>query len=213
MFTGLIQTVCPVKSAARSGRTMRLKINLGPLADDVKPGDSIAVNGCCLTVAEMTGLAACFDISTETIEKTSIGKLIPGKNTNIELALKPTDRLGGHFVSGHIDGTAKIAAIEKQDRFANIKFTTSAELLEQMLPKGSVAVDGISLTIAAMDNESFTVALIPETLNKTTLGNAKVGDTVNIETDIIVKTVKKYLQNLLGAKQNLTIEHLKQLGF
>jgi riboflavin synthase len=213
MFTGLIQKLCQVKSIDRTGRTMRLKIDLGQLDDDVKIGDSVAVNGCCLTVTELAGPTAGFDISAETIEKTNLGKLAPGKNVNIEPALKPTDRLGGHFVSGHIDGTAKITAIEKQDRFANIKFKAPPELLEQMIPKGSVAVDGISLTIAAMDNESFTVALIPETLAKTTLGSANLGDSVNIETDIIVKSVRKYLGTILPKSTSLTIDKLMELGF
>jgi len=213
MFTGLIQNVCAVKSTAKIAGSMKLTVDLAPLADQIKTGDSIAVNGCCLTVTELAGSTANFDISAETIEKTSLAKLTPGKNVNIELALKPTDRFGGHFVSGHIDGTATITNIQKQGQFANIKFSAPSELLEQMLPKGSVAVDGISLTIAAMDNESFTVALIPETLAKTTLGSAKTGDTVNIETDIIVKTIKKHLQDLLPTKEKLTVEKLKQSGF
>lgn len=213
MFTGLIKAVCTVKSVVRSGRTMKLTVELGKLADQLNTGNSIAVNGCCLTVAELAGSAANFDISPETIEKTNLGKLTAGKNVNIELALKPTDRLGGHFVSGHIDGTAIIIAIKKQDRFANMKFKAPPQLLDQILPKGSVAVDGISLTIAAMDNESFTVALIPETLAKTTLGSANVGDAVNIETDLIVKVIKKQLENILPKRENMTVEKLQELGF
>jgi len=213
MFTGLIQALATVKSADRLGQAMRLTIELAELPDAVTTGDSIAVNGCCLTVTRLTGQAAAFDISPETIIKTNLGKLTRGKKVNIELALRPADRLGGHFVTGHIDGVAVITEINKQQQFANIKFKAEPELLEQMLLKGSVAVDGISLTVAEITAETFTVALIPETLNKTTLGNVKVGDTVNIETDIIVKTIKKHLKGILPKQENLTIEKLKQSGF
>ncbi len=213
MFTGLIQALATVKSADRLGRAMRLTIELTELPDQVTTGDSIAVNGCCLTVTRLTDRAAAFDISPETIIKTNLGKLTRGKKVNIELALRPTDRLGGHFVTGHIDGVAVITEINKQQQFANIKFKAPPELLEQIIQKGSVAVDGISLTVAEITTETFTVALIPETLVKTTLGNVKAGDTVNIETDIIVKTIKKHLKGILPKQQNLTIEKLKQSGF
>jgi riboflavin synthase len=130
--------------------------------------------------------------------------------------MKPTDRFGGHFVQGHIDGIAKIAAIEKRGDFAEIKFAADPEILSQMVVKGSVAVDGISLTVASTDKTGFTVAIIPQTLKKTTLGSAKIVDLVNIETDIIVKTIKKQLESILSGPPSgrvLTVEKLKQLGF
>lgn len=213
MFTGLIQSLCQVKSINRSADSMRLTVELRSLADNTIIGDSIAVNGVCLTVASINGQAAAFDVSAETLSKTNLGKLTPDSTVNVETALKPTDRLGGHFVLGHIDGVATIAAIEKKGRFANIKVKADPDLLEQMVPKGSVAVDGISLTIADIDTDSFTVALIPETLNKTTLGQVKLSDTVNIETDIIVKAIKKQLENILPKQEKLTVERLKELGF
>jgi len=185
MFTGLIQAICRVESISRSAGSIRLTVELHGLADKTEIGDSVAINGVCLTAASIDGQAAAFDVSSETLSKTNLGKLTSGNAVNVETALKATGRLGGHFVLGHIDGVATIAAIERKGRFANIKFKAPPELLEQMIQKGSVAVDGISLTIASMDADSFTVALIPETLNKTTLGTAKPGDTVNIETDII----------------------------
>jgi riboflavin synthase len=128
--------------------------------------------------------------------------------------MKPADRFGGHFVLGHVDGAARIAAIERTGEFADIEFAADPELLSQMVVKGSVAVDGISLTIAAMDSTGFRIAIIPQTLKKTTLGVAKIGDLVNIETDIIVKTIKKQLESVLGGpKETLTTEKLRQLGF
>ena len=213
MFTGLIQALCRVKAAQKSAASMRLTIDLQKPVEQARIGDSIAVNGACLTISELNGSAATFDISSETLSKTTLGKLTAGKTVNIELSLRPTDRLGGHFVTGHIDGTASITAIERQGNFANITFTAGPELLEQMVQKGSVAVDGISLTIASMDSKTFTVAVIPETLKKTTLGSAKPGDIANIETDMIVKTIRKYLQNILPPQERLTAEHLRQLGF
>ena len=215
MFTGLIETVCTVKSVSRSSGTdqMHLTVDLGKLADETKIGDSIAINGVCLTIAKLRGNLATFDISGETLTKSTLGKLRPASSVNAELAIKATDRFGGHFVSGHIDGLGSIKAIKRQGQFANMKFEAGPELLDQMVVKGSVAVDGISLTIASMDKNSFSAALIPQTLEKTTLGRAKIGDSVNIETDIIIKTVKKQVEKILPQKERLTIEKLKQLGF
>ncbi len=213
MFTGLIEAICRVKSVRRSAGGLLLTIDLSKLANESKIGDSIAINGVCLTVAKLDGGLAAFDISSETLTKSNLGKLKPSSPVNVELALKATGRLGGHIVQGHIDGVATIKAINKQGQFADIKFAASEELLEQMVVKGSVAVDGISLTIASMDENGFSAAIIPETLKKTTLGTAKIGDTVNIETDIIVKTIKKQLEKILPQKQLLTVEKLKQLGF
>ena len=199
---------------------MNLSVDLGPLvvsllnplAAQVKIGDSIAISGVCLTVSKLSGNIASFDVSGESLEKSTLGKLNSGAKVNIELSMGPSDRFGGHFVLGHVDGTATIKSIEKHSQFADITFKASSELLNQMVIKGSVAVDGISLTIAQIDNESFTVAIIPETLKHTTLGDAKLGDIVNIETDIIVKTVKTQLEKILP-KKGLTMEKLRQHGF
>ena len=213
MFTGLIEAVCTVKSVRQSENAMLLSIDLGELADDGKIGDSIAINGVCLTIVRLEGKIATFDLSGETLAKSTLSKLKPSSQVNIERAIKAGDRFGGHFVQGHIDGTAAIKAIEKRGQFAYMKFAAKAELLDQMVVKGSVAVDGISLTIASMDQNSFTVALIPETLNKTTLSRVKIGDEVNIETDIIVKTIKTQLEKILPQKKSLTAEKLRELGF
>jgi riboflavin synthase len=192
---------------------MVLTIDLGILAGDSKTGDSIAVNGACLTVAKLQGPLASFDVSAETLSKSTLGKLKPSSEVNIERSLKASDRFGGHFVLGHVDGTATIDTIDKSGRFENIKFSIKAELLEAIIVKGSVAVDGISLTVATVDSKSFGISIIPETLKRTTLGKAKIGDCVNIETDIIVKTIKRQLNEILPKKQSLTAEKLKQLGY
>jgi riboflavin synthase len=213
MFTGLIEAVCTVKSARRSGNAMLLTIDLAGLADDSRIGDSIAINGVCLTIAKLEGGLATFELSGETLLKSTLGKLKPSSQVNVERAIKAADRFGGHFVQGHIDGTATIKAIDKHGQFADMKFAAGTDLLDAMVVKGSVAVDGISLTIASMDQNSFSVALIPETLKKTTLSKIKIGDEVNIETDIIVKTIKKQLEKILPQNQSLTAEKLKELGF
>ena len=213
MFTGLIEAVCTVASVRQSTGAMQLTVELGELAEDAKIADSIAVNGVCLTVVRLEGSLVSFDVSSETLAKSTLGRLRPSSSVNVERSLKPTDRLGGHFVQGHIDGTARIATIDRHGQFADMRFAADAELLDQMVVKGSVAVDGISLTIAKMNQNGFDVALIPETLEKTTLGMAKISDMVNIETDIIVKTIKKHLDRIWPQKQNLTVEKLRELGF
>jgi riboflavin synthase len=213
MFTGLIEKICVVNGIRRSAESMVLTIDLGILANESKTGDSIAINGACLTIAKLQGGLASFDVSTETLAKSTLGKLKPSSEVNVERSLKANDRFGGHFVLGHVDGTATIDAIDKTGELANIKFAAKAELLDAIVIKGSVAVDGISLTIAAVDLKSFSVSIIPETLKRTTLGKAKIGDCVNIETDIIVKTIKKQLDEILPKKHGLTAEKLRQLGY
>ncbi|HEX42927.1 MAG TPA: riboflavin synthase [Phycisphaerales bacterium] len=214
MFTGLIEATGVVRSPARAaGATAALTVDLGSIAGECRVGDSIAVNGVCLTIAGIEAGNVCFDLSRETLERSSLARLRAGGKVNIERALPATARLGGHIVQGHIDGTARIAAIDRRDHYADIRFSADRRLLSQMVEKGSVAVDGISLTVAALDHESFTVAVIPETLARTTLANTRAGDLVNIETDIVVKAVHKYLDNVLPSETGLTVEKLKQMGF
>jgi riboflavin synthase len=213
MFTGLIEAVCRVTSAREVAGAVQLTVDLGKSGDGTKIGDSVAINGACLTVIKLQAGRATFDLSGETLAKSALGKLKPGSAVNVERALRPSDRMGGHIVQGHLDGTAAIKAIHRHGQFANIRFAVAAELLDQMVSKGSVAVDGISLTIADMDQNGFSVAVIPQTLDGTTLGSAKVGDTVNIEIDVITKIVKKQLEIILPQPEKLTVERLRQLGF
>jgi len=213
MFTGLIQQICSVKTLVKSGANAALTIDLGPLADLTKIGDSIAINGACLTVAKLAGSLVTFDLSSETLAKTTLGKLAPGSKVNVELAMKADARFGGHFVLGHIDGLATIKNIEKQNDFATFTFTAHKSLLDFMIPKGSVAIDGISLTIAELKPDAFTVAVIPQTLLKTNLGSAKINTQVNLENDIIIKTVVRQLETMGLVKEKLTVDKLRELGF
>ena len=213
MFTGLIQQVCTVKGLAKGGDTAAITVDLGDMAGQTKIGDSVALNGVCLTVNKLSGSLATFDLSAETIAKTNLASLTAGSRVNAELAMMPADRFGGHFVLGHVDGIAKIKRIDRKNGFATIEFSTPRQLLEQMVPLGCVAVDGVSLTITYLGPGSFTVALIPLTLQHTTLGQAKEADAVNIETDIIIKAVTQRLGKLLKTKTGLNLEDLKQQGF
>lgn len=215
MFTGIIEGCCRVASIRGGQNNMQITVELGPLADGVEIGHSIAVSGVCLTVVRLRGSLADFDISGETLcrAKPVLSALKPSSLVNIERAMKSDGRFGGHFVTGHVDAAATVKSVEHNGDFARMVFTADAQLLSQMVVKGSVTVDGVSLTIADMDDTSFTAALIPQTLNSTTLGRAKVGDCVNIETDIIIKAINKRLAGILPPHQSLTVEQLKELGF
>ena len=213
MFTGIIEKICTVRSVRKSADFMVLTIDLDSLAEGCRLGDSIAVNGVCLTVTGLEGNVASFDVSAETMNKSSLGKLQSSSQVNVERAMKAADRFGGHFVQGHIDGTAIIKAIDKHGNFTDMTFSADAGLLDSMVVKGSVAVDGVSLTVSKLGQNSFRIALIPQTLKSTILGRAKIGDCINIENDIIVKTVKKHLENILPKKEPLTADKLRQLGF
>jgi riboflavin synthase len=214
MFTGLIEAICDVKSVS-PGTAFggSLVVDLGGLAQDCKTGDSIAVGGVCLTITRLQGTAATFGLSPETLERSTLGTLRPASRVNVERAMRPTDRLGGHIVQGHVDGIGAIKAVKRLGEFADIEFAVGPELLEQMVVKGSVAVDGVSLTVAGIGPEGFRVAAIPETLNRTTLGNAYMGERVNVETDILVKIVRRQLEAIGPQRQSLTVERLRQMGY
>jgi len=215
MFTGLIESVCEVRSiapgAASGGGS--LAVDLGDLAGDCRTGDSIAINGACLTVTRLSGAVATFALSGETLAKSTLAALKTRSKVNVERAMKATDRFGGHIVQGHVDGTGRILVIKKAGQFADIEFGAEPQLLEQMVVKGSAAIDGVSLTVAELGPGSFRVAAIPETLSRTTLGAARIGDRVNIEIDIIVKVVRRQLESILPQEGPLTVESLRQMGF
>lgn len=213
MFTGIIETIGTVKQTLPKGNQTRLAIDLAGIADGTKLGDSIAVNGACLTVCQLNRTIAEFDVSTETIGKTTLISLKNGSSVNLERAMSAQGRFGGHIVQGHVDGLGKIAAIRKQSDFAEFRFEISKELIPQIVLKGSVAVDGVSITVAKLDKTGFEVAVIPTTLKETTWHQARVGDAVNIETDILVKITQQQLAAILPNTKGLTIEQLREHGF
>lgn len=213
MFTGIIESICTVKTARPSRGGLLLELDLGSLAADAKPGDSIAVNGTCLTITKLLAQTAQFDLSAETVEKSTLSSLRPGSKVNVERAMRADGRFGGHIVLGHIDAAVTVKAVEKQGAFCRLKFTAAPDVLDYIVSKGSVAINGISLTAAEVDRDSFTVVVIPATLDNTTLRTAKVGDKVNIEIDIFAKMIKKQLEKILDSKSPLTSAKLKELGF
>lgn len=203
MFTGLVETLGIVLRLEIEGAGRRLIISAPPLASEMAIGDSLAINGACLTVVERSGDSLHFQAGPETLQKTNLGELKPGDTVNLERPLAVTDRLGGHFVQGHVDGVGRIAERTRQGAWELVWFSCPPELKVQMVPKGSVAVDGISLTIVDVNGDRFSVALIPHTLNHTTLGRKKLEDSVNIETDLLAKYVHKYLaQSVSSSKRD-----------
>ncbi len=196
MFSGLIEFLGKVAAVIPEAPGIRLVIEEPTLAAGTKIADSVAVNGCCLTVVETSTQTVAFQVGPESLSRTNLGELVVGSPVNLERALALGDRLGGHFVSGHIDGQAVLSNIVDLGDYQDYYFAIPEELAVQMASKGSVAVDGVSLTLVRCDQNLFSVALIPYTLQVTTLGSRKVGDRVNIETDILAK----YVQRLVEAK-------------
>ena len=197
MFSGIVEALGRVAAIISEPPGCRLIIEEATIADTVKVADSVAVNGCCLTVIERRDTTFTFQAGPETLARTNLGKLVVGSSVNLERALALGDRLGGHFVSGHIDGQAELVRIDNHGDWQDYYFSVPKELAVQMASKGSVAVDGVSLTLVRCDRDRFSVALIPYTLKVTTLGQCNVGDKVNIETDILAK----YVQRLVEAKE------------
>lgn len=208
MFTGIIEALCPV-AELRRGAVWRLAIDLGDLADDVKLGDSIAINGVCLTVAELGGTRAAFDAIGETMGRTALARLAQGDRVNVERSLRVGDRLGGHFVAGHVDGVGTLRTKEERPEQTVVRVAVDPELTRLMATKGSVAVDGISLTLVDVARDSFAVALIPHTLRETTLGFKAAGDPVNVEVDLLAR----YVAKMLGRDAGLTEDLLREHGF
>ncbi len=195
MFTGLVEECGKVDSVIENGSGSDFAIEAPTVASDAQIGDSIAINGCCLTVVAIDGDLLTFQAGTETLSRTNLGRLTSGSPVNLERSLKVGDRMGGHYVTGHIDSVGKVAKREDDGQWAKFWFSVPPALSRQMASKGSVAVDGISLTLVDVEPGRFSVALIPHTLEVTTLGKRKVGDEVNIETDLLAKYVEAQTTN------------------
>jgi riboflavin synthase len=193
MFTGIIQERGTVQKIKRMSGITQLGIRSELISDSASVGDSIAINGVCLTVTSIDNRVMMFDVSGETMRSTNLGTLKQGESVNLEPALRPSDRLGGHFVTGHIDGTGIIRKITPSGGTTKIEITAPDEVMQYIVKKGSVAVDGISLTVVDVYRDSFTVVIIPHTGLVTTIEKRKVNETVNLETDIIGKYVAKFL--------------------
>lgn len=193
MFTGLIETMGRVGRFEPEGAGAGLSLEVPLYRNEVKIGDSIAVNGACLTVVEIAEEMFLFDLAPETLRRTNLGRLRHDDRVNLERALRVSDRLGGHWVQGHVDGIGQVRERRPDGDWEIYWFTCAPVLTRYMVSKGSIAVDGVSLTVVDVTPDAFSVALIPHTLAVTTLGNRRPGDPVNLETDILAKYVEKLL--------------------
>ncbi|MCC9645268.1 riboflavin synthase [Rhodopirellula sp. JC740] len=199
MFTGLVESVGQVTSVEEQppGRKLVISAPNFRFSDpdrDVKLGDSIAINGCCLTIVDIDGNDLAFEAGEETLSRTNLGELKTGSRVNLERSLAVGDRMGGHYVTGHVDCIGQLIERVDDPPWANLKFSVPPAYAQQIVGKGSIAIDGISLTVVDAGKDFFTVALIPHTLEVTTLGGRKVGDRINLETDLLAKYVQRTLQ-------------------
>jgi riboflavin synthase len=194
MFTGLVADLGSVIAIDHSDDGVRLAIEADGLLSELHEGDSIAVNGVCLTAVEVAERYFTADVMNETLARSSLQEIAIGSPVNLELPLRATDRLGGHVVQGHVDGVGAIDEVVQDGFSQRVRVRAPADVLRYVVEKGSIAVDGVSLTVAAIDDDSFTVSLIPETLQRTSLGSARPGAPVNLEVDVLAKYVEKLLK-------------------
>lgn len=217
MFTGIIEETGWVESIRQSGEYCSLIIKAPKILEDASLGDSIAVNGICLTVSQKTTQSFQADVMGETMRRTNLSDLSAGSRVNLERAMKMNGRFGGHIVSGHIDGTGKIVSVRKEGNAFWYQIETGPKILRYIIEKGSVAIDGISLTVAKLEERSFSVSIIPHTRQETILGDKKPGDRVNLENDLI----GKYVERLLSFQEpeeekkesKISMEFLQENGF
>ena len=212
MFTGIIEEVGAVRHIRMGSASCVITVGAEKVLTDVHIGDSIAVNGTCLTVCSFDGGSFSADVMPETMRRTNLGTLAPGSPVNLERAMAANGRFGGHIVSGHIDGTGQVRSLRREDNAVWVRIAASPDILRYIVEKGSIAIDGISLTVASVTAQDFAVSVIPHTGEETTLLHKKPGDIVNLECDILAK----YVEKLLGhstAKGGITPQFLSEHGF
>ncbi|SCG84340.1 riboflavin synthase alpha chain [Proteiniborus sp. DW1] len=209
MFTGLVEEIGIVESVVKSTKSSRITIKARKVLKGIKLGDSICTNGVCLTVTSFDSNRFSVDVMAETIRRSNLGHFLPGDEVNLERALRLGDSLGGHIVSGHIDGMGTIENFQQEDNAVWITVATSPEILKYIVPKGSIAIDGVSLTVAYVDDFAFKVSIIPHTKDMTTLLSKKIGDKVNLECDMI----GKYIEKLIEAKEQVVVNKGIDLKF
>ena len=216
MFTGIVEEMGQIRSIVRGASSAVLSIEANLIMEDLKIGDSVAVNGVCLTATSIGAGGFTADVMHETLNRSSLGALQKGSHVNLERAMLANGRFGGHIVSGHIDGTGTIGSIQKDDNALWYTILADAKLLRYIVEKGSVTIDGISLTVADVQSDRFAVSLIPHTAKVTVLGEKRTGDIVNLETDIIGKYVEKLMKPTVEEtkqKSGITMEFLAENGF
>lgn len=215
MFTGIVEEIGRIQAIRHGSRSAVLSIQCRKVLDGTRVGDSIAVNGVCLTVTELGKDSYCADVMAETLRRSSLGALKAGSRVNLERAMPADGRFGGHIVAGHIDGTGRIEAVQREETAVWYQVSAEPEVLHYIVEKGSITIDGISLTVAEVTENDFRVSIIPHTQANTILADRDVGDVVNLETDIIGKYVEKLLtgQNPPKKESKLTMEFLAEHGF
>lgn len=213
MFTGIIEEIGTVHKIKKGQLSVVLEVCAKTVLEDMKIGDSIAVNGVCLTVTALYSGSFVADVMHETLKRSALAALIPGGHVNLERAMSASGRFGGHIVSGHIDGTGKIVYIQKDDNAVWFTIHTNPEIMRYVVEKGSVAIDGISLTIAKADRDRFSISAIPHTVRQTVLNERKEGDSVNLEADIVGKYVGKFLSFKQNTDSHITKEFLEKYGY
>ncbi len=215
MFTGIVEELGSIRSIRRGRVSAVLSIGAEKILSDLKIGDSVAVNGVCLTATSRDSGGFTADVMHETLDRSSLGALVPGSFVNLERAMPADGRFGGHIVSGHIDGVGKICSVRPDDNALWYTISAPPEILRYVVEKGSVAIDGISLTVAAVEPEAFSVSVIPHTAAVTLLGKKRAGDVVNLENDIIGKYVDKLLHPAAPppVQSKLTLDFLAENGF
>ncbi len=201
MFTGIVEGRGRVADVKEYGTNRRLVIDIGRAAAGVSPGDSVSINGACLSVISRKGSALSFDAIAETLRKTNLGDLARGSRVNYETSMTAGDLIGGHLVTGHVDGTGTISAVEDEEGSKRMVVSVPQAMASMVMEKGLIAVDGISLTPAEVGRRSFTLYLIPDTLAKTTISERKKGDRVNIELDLFGKYIRKYVESMMPARE------------
>ena len=214
MFTGIVEEVGTISGIRRGAHSAVLSIACEKVLEGTKIGDSIAVNGICLTVTSLTNSGFTADVMHESLRRSALGNLSQGSRVNLERAMAADGRFGGHIVAGHIDGTGMIEELRKEENAVWVKIRTTPEILELIVEKGSICIDGISLTVAEVSEKSFQVSVIPHTGEETTLLKKKAGDRVNLENDIVGKYIKKFLtpSEPAGKCGGLTMELLEEYG-
>ena len=215
MFTGIVEEMGRVELIKRGQHSAILTIGAKKVLEDTKIGDSIAVNGICLTVTSLTSKNFTADVMHETLNRSSLAKLLPGSHVNLERAMPANGRFGGHIVSGHVDGIGKIVGIKEDDISIWYRIQASPEILRYIVEKGSITIDGISLTVADITDQDFSISAIPHTVSQTILKEKRQGDVVNLETDILGKYVEKLVSTSQKQqkKSSITREFLLQQGF
>ena len=211
MFTGIVEEMGKISAIRQGAKSAQLTIQAQTVLEGTRIGDSIAVNGVCLTVTSLSASAFTADVMAESLRRSALGDLSPGSPVNLERAMAANGRFGGHIVSGHIDGTGAISSFRREDNAVWVTVATPANLLRYIVEKGSVAIDGVSLTVAAVTGRDFSVSIIPHTGAQTILLQKRVGEKVNLECDIIGKYVEKLLQP--HKETGITMEFLAKYGF